>query len=222
VLDSLERVRDVTVGEGKLAGKGVYAARDFQQGEMVVPYNLRELTQTEYYNLPPAEREWTHSFHGQIWLFPEPERYVNHADDPNTCPDHDKGGNVALRAIRAGEAITIDDRRELQHELDTFLNVYIRASRDGNSDALAALIAEDAVYWSADGAQEGRSAILNAFADARSGTAEGQDAPSDVAWVATNYWVSACTFTVDGERRTLVLGRLSGSWRATHGHSSRA
>ena len=114
----------------------MYAARAFAEGELVVPYDLRELTQTEFDELPPGEWEWTHSFDGRIFLFSEPERYVNHSDDPSTYPDHTRGGNVALRSIRAGEAITIDDRRELQYELDTFLSAYEKAC---NSRAFAAL-----------------------------------------------------------------------------------
>src|SRR5438046_1334752 len=99
---------DVVIGEGSLAGKGVYAARDFEKDELVVPYNLRELTQAEFDALPVSEREWTHSFWGRIYLFPEPARYVNNAEDPSTYPDLERMGDFALRAIRKGEAITID------------------------------------------------------------------------------------------------------------------
>jgi SnoaL-like domain len=63
---------DVVIGEGKLAGKGVYAARHFKKGDLVVPYNLKELTQAEFDALPAGEWEWTHSFWGRIHLFPEP------------------------------------------------------------------------------------------------------------------------------------------------------
>jgi hypothetical protein len=59
-------MHDVTIGTGKLAGKGVYAAREFKQGELVVPYRLRELSQDEFDALPEGEWEWTHSFHGKI------------------------------------------------------------------------------------------------------------------------------------------------------------
>ncbi len=164
------RPLDVTIGEGTLAGKGVYAARAFEQGELVVPYALRELTQAEFDDLPPGEWEWTHSFHGRIYLFSEPERYVNHSDDPSTYPDHARGGNVALRSIQKGEAVTIDDRRELQYELDTFLGAYEDACNNREFTALAPLIADDAVYWLADGTRVGKAAIQDAFEDAWSGS----------------------------------------------------
>jgi len=76
---------NVTIGKGKLAGKGVYAARDLKKGEMVVPFNLKELSQEEFDVLPDGEWEWTHSFSGKIYHFPEPERYVNHSDTPVHC-----------------------------------------------------------------------------------------------------------------------------------------
>jgi uncharacterized protein len=55
------------IADGKLAGRGVYATRDFEPGELVVPYGLIELTQTEFDALPEGEREWTHSF----WTSPD-------------------------------------------------------------------------------------------------------------------------------------------------------
>ncbi len=223
-----QRLLDVTIGQGTLAGKGVYAARAFAEGELVVPYDLRELTQEEFDDLPPGEWEWTHSFHGRIYLFSEPERYVNHSDDPSTYPDHARGGNVALRSIQKGEAITIDDRRELQYELDTFLGVYEDACNNREFTALAPLIADDAVYCLADGIRVGKSAIQDAFENAWSGSHDRENTRADVAWVAADYWVSACTYTFNpgsasaGERQTLVLRRLNGSWRVSHLHSSRA
>src|SRR5262245_24324583 len=125
-------MNDVVIGKGKLAGKGLYAARDFKKGELVVAYNLKQLTQAEFDALPLSEREWTHSFWGRIYLFPEPPRYTNHAEDPSTFPDLERMGNYALRPIKKGEAITINERIEWQHELETFLEAYEKAanSRD--------------------------------------------------------------------------------------------
>lgn len=47
---------DVIIGKGKLAGKGIYANRDFKKGEVVVKYNLKSLTEEEYKNLPRSEK----------------------------------------------------------------------------------------------------------------------------------------------------------------------
>lgn len=103
-------VRKSTVGQFLKWGidKGVFAERDFKEGEIVVRYSLRHLTDQEYQDLPEIERElFTHTRNGVIHLYPIPERYVNRSSDPNTIPDFDKGGDVALRDIRKGEEITI-------------------------------------------------------------------------------------------------------------------
>jgi hypothetical protein len=43
---------DVTLGVGDLAGVGVYAARTFAAGDVVVRYELRPLTAEDYDRLP--------------------------------------------------------------------------------------------------------------------------------------------------------------------------
>lgn len=103
---------DVLIGKGKLAGKGVYAARDFKKGEIVVQYNLIPLTQDEFDKLSNSEKQFTHSYRGQIFLYQEPERYVNHADNPNTYQDHMQKADVALRDIKKGKMITTDATKD--------------------------------------------------------------------------------------------------------------
>ncbi len=39
---------DVRVGKGDLAGKGVYAKRNFSKGEVVIKYHLLPLTREEF------------------------------------------------------------------------------------------------------------------------------------------------------------------------------
>ena len=97
---------DVLIGKGKLAGKGVYAARDFKQGEIVVQYHLKPLSKEDFDNLPKSEKMFTHSYRGQIFLYQEPERYVNHSDSPNTYQDHIQKADIALCHIKQGEMIT--------------------------------------------------------------------------------------------------------------------
>lgn len=103
---------DILIGKGKLAGKGMYAARDFKQGEVVVQYHLKPLTKEECENLSESEKEFTHSYRGQIFLYQEPERYVNHSDSPNTYQDHTQKADVALRDIKKGEMITTDATKD--------------------------------------------------------------------------------------------------------------
>lgn len=114
----------VYIGKGKLAGKGVYAARDFKEGEVVKYWNLLELTQGEFDALPKSEHMFVHSFWNKIYLFPEPSRYTNHSLDPNTYSDFDKQCDYAARPIKKGEMITNNSRVEVGFELTSFLGVY--------------------------------------------------------------------------------------------------
>jgi ketosteroid isomerase-like protein len=226
-------MNNVTIGTGKLAGQGVYAARDFEKGELVVPYNLKPLTQAEFDALPMSEREWTHSFYGKIFLFPEPARYVNHDDDPSTYPDLERQGNYALRPIKKGEAITINDHIELMHELETFLEAYEKAANRRDFANAMPLIADSAEFWFTNGTFKGKAEIQKAFEDTWVTIKDETYTISNVQWVATNYWVSACTYIfksdgmVDGKRQiyegkgTNVLARLDGSWRVVHEHLSK-
>lgn len=103
---------DLIIGKGKLAGKGVYAYRDFKKDEIVIKYNLKSLTQEEFEALPNEEKMFTHIHHDQIDLYSEPERYVNHSDEPNTNPDHEIHADVAIRDIKKGEMITTDATKD--------------------------------------------------------------------------------------------------------------
>src|SRR5215469_9661742 len=105
-------MNDVSIGKGKLAGKGVYAARDFKKDEVVIQYNLKLLTLKEYERLPESEKMFTHSHNGQIYLYSEPERYVNHSFHGNVCQDLDRHCNIALRDIKKGEAIAGDATKD--------------------------------------------------------------------------------------------------------------
>ncbi|PIR74521.1 MAG: hypothetical protein COU35_02025 [Candidatus Magasanikbacteria bacterium CG10_big_fil_rev_8_21_14_0_10_47_10] len=101
-------MNDVSVGKGTMTGKGVYANRDFKKGEVVMEYNVIPLSEEEYDELPESEKMFTHSHWGQIYLYLEPDRYVNHADDPNTYQDLKNKRDLAKRDIHKGEAITCD------------------------------------------------------------------------------------------------------------------
>jgi len=103
---------DVIIGKGNLAGKGVYANRDFKKGEVVIKYNLKPLTEEEFESLPESEKMFTHIHWGQINLYSEPERYVNHSDNPNTYQDLVKQCDIALRDIKKGEEITSDATKD--------------------------------------------------------------------------------------------------------------
>lgn len=105
-------MNDVVIGSGNLTGKGVYANRDFKKDEIVISYHLKPLTNREYEQLPENEKMFTHTHHGTIYLYSEPERYVNHSDNPNTYQDLDKRCDIALMDIKKGEAITTEAEKD--------------------------------------------------------------------------------------------------------------
>lgn len=102
----------VIIGKGNLAGRGVYADKDFSKGEVVIQYHLKHLTKREYKALLKNEKMFTHSHSGQIMLYSEPERYVNHSKTPNTYQDLVKQQDIALRKIKKGEMITTDATKD--------------------------------------------------------------------------------------------------------------
>ncbi len=115
---------DVYIGKGKLAGKGVYAARDFEIGEVVKYYNLKPLTQSDFDNLPEKERMFVHTFWGKMYLFPEPSRFTNHSPNPNTQSDLKNMCDIAIRPIKKGEMITTNATAEVKKELETFVEAH--------------------------------------------------------------------------------------------------
>jgi len=114
-------MEDVYIGKGKLAGKGVFANRDFKKGELVKHYNLQPLTKGEYDELPNSERMFVHSFWGKMYLFPEPSRYTNHSAKPNTRSDLGKMCDYAIKDIKKGDMITTNATDEIKNEVRTYI-----------------------------------------------------------------------------------------------------
>jgi len=102
----------VRIGKGNLAGKGIYANRDFKKGEIVIRYKLKSLTIEEYENLPKSEKIFIHKHWGVMNLYSEPERYVNHSQTPNTYQDLVKKCDIALHDIIKGEEITTNATKD--------------------------------------------------------------------------------------------------------------
>ncbi|MBM3232836.1 SET domain-containing protein [Candidatus Pacearchaeota archaeon] len=92
--------------------KGAFANRDFRKGKIVIRYHLTSLTEEEYHNLSEEEKKFTHSQKGVIHLYSEPERYVNHSNNPNTVQDLKNMCDIAIRDIINGEEITTDARKD--------------------------------------------------------------------------------------------------------------
>ncbi len=104
--------KTVSIGKGNLAGKGVYAVQNFKKGDVVILYNLEPLTEDEYLRLSDSEKMFTHSHKGQMYLYGEPERFVNHSDKPNTLPNEQHTCDIAVRDIMIGEEITTDSSQD--------------------------------------------------------------------------------------------------------------
>jgi|SRR3989344_7758770 len=105
-------MNDIIIGKGNLAGKGVYANRDFRAGETVISYRLKRLTDEEFENLPESEKIFVHSHHGIKHLYSEPERYVNHSSNSNTKQNLDAKQDIAIRDIAKGEMVTTDATKD--------------------------------------------------------------------------------------------------------------
>ena len=101
---------DVTIGKGAMSGKGLYAARDFKKDEVVIEYELTPITFGELKELSAEDYAASHNVSGQIYVYPEPARYVSHSESPNVRNDHEQHADIALRDIKAGELITVDAR----------------------------------------------------------------------------------------------------------------
>jgi hypothetical protein len=209
---------DVTLGPGNLAGIGVYAARDFEVGEVVVSYQLKALDEAAYVALPAGEDLFVHSYGGRRYLYPAPARFVNHSDDPSCYQDFERGSDIALRSITRGEPITIDATEETARELGTFLDAYQRALRDVSSELLTGLIDRAASLWVARGVVRGREAFVAAVSEV------GLVSLSQVEWlVGSGRWEALCSVnaeTLRGQRHhTMLLKVIAGNWQIVYHHA---
>jgi hypothetical protein len=105
---------DILLKESKIGqfedGMGAFANRDFKEGEVVIKWDLKILSDEEYQNLSEYEKNnFCHQRGGIWWLYPEPERHVNRFHNPNVTPDFEKQANIALRDIKKGEELSIAD-----------------------------------------------------------------------------------------------------------------
>mgnify|MGYP001615509202 FL=1 len=111
-LDIKSITNQVFVGKGEIIGKGVYATRDIQEGEVVIQYGLEPLTEEDYEKLSEEEKAFVHTHWGVKYIYSEPERYVNHSSNPNTLQDLENKCDVAIRDIKQGEQITTDATKD--------------------------------------------------------------------------------------------------------------
>ena len=101
-------IDDVEVRESGIQGRGLYALREFNAGDLVLRWDLSHTIPNEQVaSLTDAERRFTHPLDDKrILIVQPPERFVNHNCRNNTevrdfC-------DIALRRIEVGEEITSD------------------------------------------------------------------------------------------------------------------
>ncbi|MFA5318660.1 MAG: SET domain-containing protein-lysine N-methyltransferase [Patescibacteria group bacterium] len=98
----------IKVKKSKIEGKGVFAARDFKQGEAVYFFPTGKIVNSsDIPSIPEREKRYLDKIgDGQFEIIKPPARYVNHSCNPNIV-EKDRVA-YALRDIRKEEEITID------------------------------------------------------------------------------------------------------------------
>jgi SET domain-containing protein len=96
------------VRSSPIHGRGVFAARRIEAGEVIIDWSgcSEVLSDEALRALPREETIFVSVIDGQNILFKPPARFINHSCKPNT-----RGGgrhDVAIRAIEAGEEVTVD------------------------------------------------------------------------------------------------------------------
>jgi SET domain-containing protein len=95
---------DVIIKKSKIQGKGVFAARDFTKGEIVLKWHPRSLNTDDVNQIPKKDLKYAAKIDGKYFLQQSPERYVNQSCEPNTFAKNKC--DIALRDIKRGEEIT--------------------------------------------------------------------------------------------------------------------
>ena len=87
---------------------GAFAAKAFKKGETVVVWDASQvLSQEEFAALPKEQKPYVANLGGKLVLMHSTAKFINHSCTPNIAPAQ-KGRDVALRNIEAGEEIVAD------------------------------------------------------------------------------------------------------------------
>ncbi len=98
---------DVIVKKSKIEGMGVFAARNFKKGEVIIRWDVsHKLTKKQADKLSEKERKYLAFVNGQYLLMQSPAKYANHSCDANTTAKD--FCDVAIRDIKKGEEVTVD------------------------------------------------------------------------------------------------------------------
>lgn len=104
---AMKRFGDIYVAPSPIHGVGVFAARDFAQGETIIVWHPKTISPEEYDELPEEELHYVFWDDGVWKRQSEPACYVNFSCEPNSHVVNN--ADVALRDIAEGEEITSTD-----------------------------------------------------------------------------------------------------------------
>ena len=95
------------VKRSKINKRGVFAARDFKKGDIVLKWHPKILTRAEVAKLPRRLKHDVDQVGKNTYVLQRPpERFVNHSCEANTRASDQ--ADVARRNIREGEEIMSD------------------------------------------------------------------------------------------------------------------
>lgn len=98
--------KNIIVKKSKINKKGVFAARDFKKGEVVLKWKPKALKKSEAEKLKDSQKHYLHkTSNNKYYLIQPPERFVNHSCEANTQVKN-SSCDVAIRDIKKSEEIT--------------------------------------------------------------------------------------------------------------------
>jgi len=99
--------KNLIVQKSPISGKGVFAARDYRAGEVVVRWDLsKTISKSQTKKLSDEDKRFLVKYGGRYILMQPPAKFVNHSCDANTTVQN--FCDVAKRNIKAGKEITTD------------------------------------------------------------------------------------------------------------------
>lgn len=98
--------RDFIIKKSKINGKGVFALRDLDKGEVIFKWNPKPIRKSEIESLSARDKTYVVQLNRRYFIMQAPERYVNHSCEANTTVNDNS--DVATRKIKKGEEFTSD------------------------------------------------------------------------------------------------------------------
>lgn len=94
------------MGDSPIHGRGVFATRRFEPGDVIIDGCRQPLSDDAVDALPEEERPFLSVMDGRYILMTPPSRFVNHSCDPNAVGTNQQ--DIAIRLIEAGDEVTVD------------------------------------------------------------------------------------------------------------------